>query len=130
MPGGSLPTTLRLAMAAMALALACYTTGVWGERFARDLRPWHAALFWLGFVADTTGTELMRRLAGGFVLNLHTVTGIAALVLMLAHATWATVVLARRDAQAARRFHRISVVVWAIWLVPFVSGMLQGMAST
>lgn len=122
-----MPVQLRIAIVAMALAFLCYTAGVWGERVARQLRPWHAALFWTGFAADTTGTEMMRRIAGGLVLNLHTLTGIAALLLMLGHAMWATTVLARHDRAAASRFHRVSVVVWAVWLVPFVSGMFQGM---
>jgi uncharacterized repeat protein (TIGR03987 family) len=122
-----MPVPLRIAIIAMALALACYTAGVWGERFARHLRPWHAVFFWAGFAADTVGTEMMRRIAGGLVLNLHTVTGIAALAVMFGHAIWATTVLVRHDEARARRFHRLSVVVWCIWLVPFVSGMFQGM---
>lgn len=122
-----MPVPLRIAIVAMALAFLCYTAGVWGERVARQLRPWHAALFWIGFAADTTGTEMMRRIAGGLVPSLHTVTGVAALLLMLGHAIWATAVLARHDQAAATRFHRVSVAVWAVWLVPFVSGMFQGM---
>ena len=45
---------------------------------------------------------------------------------MLLHATWATLVLLRRDERAILTFHRISVVVWAIWLVPFVTGIFLG----
>jgi uncharacterized repeat protein (TIGR03987 family) len=48
-------------------------------------------------------------------------------MLMCAHAIWATVVLVRRDERAISTFHRISVVVWAIWLVPFIGGMVAGM---
>jgi len=110
----------------MVAAFTLYTVGVWTVVFTRHLRPWHAGLFWAGFVLDSTGTELMRRLAGGLHWSLHTATGAAALFLMLAHAVWATVVLIRRDPQALRTFHRISLTVWTIWLIPFVSGLILG----
>jgi uncharacterized repeat protein (TIGR03987 family) len=107
-------------------ALTCYSVGVWGEVLGKRLRPWHAAFFWAGFVLDTAGTEMMRRIAGGLRWNLHTATGMAALTLMLAHAIWATIVLLRRDERAFRTFHRISLTVWFIWLIPFVSGIFMG----
>ena len=122
-----MPAMIRAAMLLMVTALTCYTVGVWGERLAQRLKPWHAMLFWCGFLADTAGTELMRRLAGGFTPSLHTATGLLALLLMLGHAVWATMVLRRRDDAALRAFHRISIVVWAIWLIPFLSGMVVGM---
>ena len=110
----------------MVLALVCYSTGVWSERFAARLRPWHVALFWLGFGCDSLGTDRMRRLVAGLRLTFHGATGAVALLLMLAHALWATTVLLRRNERAIVTFHRISVVVWTAWLVPFVSGALFG----
>jgi len=115
---------VRTAALLMALALACYSTGVWAERIIRHLRPWHLAMFWLGFACDTAGTDRMRRLVGGMRLTFHGVTGLLALGLMLGHALWATAVLLRRDERAQRTFHRISVGVWCVWLVPYLSGML------
>jgi len=110
----------------MIAALSLYSIGVWGAVLARYLRPWHAAFFWLGFLADLTGTELMRRLAGGLHWSLHTATGAVALFLMLGHAIWATIVLRRRHEPALKTFHRISVTVWSIWLIPFVTGLVLG----
>lgn len=110
----------------MLAALAFYSTGVWSERLAAHLRPWHLAMFWLGLVCDSIGTDRMRRMAGGLRLSFHGVTGALALLLMLGHALWATVVLLRRDERAVLTFHRISAVVWTVWLVPFVSGALFG----
>jgi uncharacterized repeat protein (TIGR03987 family) len=49
-----------------------------------------------------------------------------ALLLMLVHAAWATIVLVRRDERAILTFHRFSVVVWTLWLVPFLSGAFLG----
>jgi uncharacterized repeat protein (TIGR03987 family) len=115
-------------MLLMTAALAFYSVGVWSERLAARLKPWHAGLFWLGFLSDTAGTEVMRRLAGGFQLSLHTATGAVALLLMLAHATWATGVLLRRNEQAILTFHRVSVLVWTVWLLPFGTGMVLGLS--
>jgi uncharacterized repeat protein (TIGR03987 family) len=55
------------------------------------------------------------------------VTGVAAILLMIIHAIWATVVLVRKDERAIVNFHKFSVVVWAIWLIPYFSGVIMGM---
>lgn len=121
-----MPPQVRAAVLLMVAALTFYSVGVWASVFSSRLRPWHAGLFWAGFVCDTAGTELMRRLAGGLHWSLHTATGLAALLLMLAHAIWATVVLGRSDARAQRAFHRGSIIAWTIWLIPFVTGLVLG----
>jgi uncharacterized repeat protein (TIGR03987 family) len=109
-------------------ALVFYTVGVWSEKRAGALKRWHLGLFWLGFACDTTGTTLMGMLSGsGFGLGFHGITGILAILLMLFHAAWGTVVLAKKDAVAQRGFHRLSIFVWAIWLIPYLSGMIVGM---
>ena len=119
-------SVVRAAVWLMVSALALYSIGVWSERWTARLEPWHVTLFWLGFLCDTAGTEMMRRLAGGFQFNLHSLTGALALVLMFGHAAWATAVLWRHDERARATFHRVSVVVWCIWLVPFVTGAVIG----
>jgi uncharacterized repeat protein (TIGR03987 family) len=110
----------------MFAAFALYSAGVWAVVLTRHLRAWHAGFFWAGFILDSAGTEIMRRLAGGFQWGLHTATGAAALFLMLVHAAWASIVLLRRDEHALRTFHRISITVWVVWLVPFVTGLWLG----
>jgi uncharacterized repeat protein (TIGR03987 family) len=109
------------------LALVFYTVGVWSERIAGRLKGWHLIFFWLGLVCDTTGTAMMMDFAGGLTADVHGVTGVAAILLMIVHAIWATVVLARRDEHAIVTFHRFSVVVWAVWLIPYLSGVVMGM---
>lgn len=125
-----MPRQLILPAIVMSLAFVFYTTGVWSERIQRDLREWHVVLFWLGLVSDGYATSLMRELVAtgeraGFV---HTVTGVAAFGLMAVHAAWATWVLFRGSREARAGFHRYSIVVWAIWLVPYFGGMIAGMA--
>jgi uncharacterized repeat protein (TIGR03987 family) len=68
----------------------------------------------------------MRRMAGGFHWSFHTATGAVALLLMFVHAIWGTLVLINRGERSARTFHRASIAVWTIWLIPFVTGMILG----
>lgn len=59
------------------------------------------------------------------ILNqIMAVSGVIALALMAVHLLWAVVVLARGVEAEKHRFHRFSVVVWAIWLVPYLTGAL------
>ena len=119
-----MPPIVRAAVVLMVVALGLYSVGVWHSFVTRRLRPWHLGFFWGGFLADSAGTELMRRLAGGFHWNLHTATGAAALLLMLAHALLASGVLLRGNERTLRPFPRVSVAVWVLWLIPFTTGFL------
>ena len=113
------------------LALVFYSLGVWAERIARYLKRWHVVAFWTGFAFDVAGTWAMHRLATGpfDILESHTLTGQIALWLMLIHAIWATRVVRSGTEQARAGFHRYSVVVWLIWLVPYLGGMYMGMSG-
>lgn len=116
------------AILCITLALCFYTVGVWSEKLQRGLRGWHLVMFWTGLAFDTAGTTLMSKIAaGGFTLNFHGVTGLLAIVLMVFHALWATLVLTRGSETSKRNFHRFSLAVWGIWLIPFFSGMLFAM---
>lgn len=112
------------------LALVFYSLGIWAERIARLLKPWHVYTFWSGFVFDVAGTLVMHKMAEGRfdILDLHTLTGQIALWLMLAHAIWATVVIRKNQEHMKVRFHRYSLVVWLIWLVPYFGGMILAMS--
>jgi len=120
-------TESQIPMIIITLALLFYSIGVWSERFAGRLKPWHLAFFWLGLVCDTWGTGLMMEMAGGLSFDLHGITGVIAIVLMLVHAVWATLVLVRKDELAITNFHKFSVIVWLIWLVPYFSPMVFGL---
>ena len=123
--------TLMIAIITITLALVFYTIGVWSEHRSRTLKKVHLIFFWLGLCMDTTGTILRGRIAersmfsGG--VSLHGVTGALAIILMIVHAVWATVVLWKNNEGPAKNFHKFSLVVWAIWLVPYVLGMIIGM---
>ena len=116
-----------LSMILITLALVFYTIGVWSERLAGRLKGWHLIFFWGGLVFDTIGTGMMMEMAGRLTADLHGVTGVLAIALMLVHAIWATVVLLRKDERAILNFHKFSLVVWLIWLVPYFSGFFLSM---
>lgn len=110
------------------LALVFYTVGVWAERISHYLKSWHVVMFWLGIVFDASGTFAMDLINEGIDwLSPHTITGQLALWLMLGHVIWATVVVRRGTEEARTGFHRYSLVVWLVWLVPYIGGMLLGM---
>ncbi|WP_232547046.1 HsmA family protein [Propioniciclava soli] len=122
----------------ISLALVAYTAGVWAERIAGRLRPFHVVLFGAGLAFDASGTWLMSLIAqagthdsatatGGVLMNVMAVTGLIALVLMAVHFLWAVVVLVRNRDAELRTFHRLSVIVWAIWLIPYFTGMIGAM---
>ena len=111
--------TLMIAIITITLALVFYTIGVWSEHRSRTLKKVHLIFFWLGRIAERS------MFSGG--VSLHGVTGALAIILMIVHAVWATVVLWKNNEGPAKNFHKFSLVVWAIWLVPYVLGMIIGM---
>ena len=120
---------LILSATLITLALIFYSVGVWSERIARYLKRWHVAAFWIGFLFDVCGTLAMHRMAER-AFNFwdpHTLTGQIALWLMLAHAVWATQVARSGSDEARKGFHRYSLFVWLIWLVPYFGGMYLAM---
>ena len=124
-----MPVPVLLSTVFITLALVFYSIGVWSERIAGRLKPWHLVFFWLGLVCDTVGTALMMEMAGGLTFGVHGITGVTAILLMVVHAIWATVVLIRKDEVAIRHFHKFSVAVWVIWLIPYLSGAVFGMTQ-
>ncbi len=121
-------STLGIATVLITLALVFYTIGVWAERLARYLKPWHLVFFWLGLACDTGGTYAMELISGRITwTSWHTITGMLAIALMAIHTVWATVVVVRNDDRARQVFHRYSLAVWIFWLVPYLGGMVAGM---
>jgi len=120
-------TPLVIAIVFINIALALYTFGVWAERIQRRLKWWHLAFFWGGLVADTTGTTAMSVISGSlFRATFHGITGNTAILLMLFHAVWATIVLVKKNEKQIASFHKFSILVWVIWLIPMISGMVFG----
>lgn len=129
---------LALAIVLISLALALYTLGVWAERRSGELRWWHVAAFAGGLAADISGTIVMSVIAGSggptgieqnpVLAQMMAATGLLALALMALHLGWAVVTMIRNRDNERHVFHRFSVVVWTIWLVPYFTGMAAAMA--
>lgn len=111
------------------LALVFYSIGVWSERIKGKLQPWHLAFFVLGLICDTWGTGMMLDFAGGLTADIHGISGLAAIILMLIHAVWAFIVLLRNNEKLIYNFHKFSLVVWVIWLIPYFSPMFFSLAQ-
>ena len=121
--------TLILAITFITLALVWYSIGVWAEKIQGRLKPWHLGFFLLGLVCDTTGTTMMKFIASSAARTtvenpIHTITGVAALALMGVHAVWAAIVLLRKQENMQVSFHKFSLFVWGLWLVPYVLGII------
>ena len=112
------------------LALISYTIGVWSERIQGRLKWWHLGMFYTGLVCDSIGTWAMSLMSGSmFNFNFHGITGLAAIVIMFLHAGWATIVLIDKNEALILKFHKFSLVVWVIWLIPMVTGAIFGVAN-
>ena len=112
------------AIITITLALVFYTIGVFGEKLSGGLKKWNLSLFWLGLIFDTTGTTLMVSISTHSSLSLHSITGALAIILMIFHAVWATIVMVKNDTMMKAKFHKLSIVVWLIWLVPYLTGAI------
>ncbi|MGL4450552.1 MAG: HsmA family protein [Sarcina sp.] len=132
-----MPKLLIPAIIFITAALVFYTIGVWGENRAKVLKKKHVIIFWCGLVCDTLGTFTMSRIAAAGTdktithtqLLIHQTTGMLAIILMLIHAVWATFVITRGSEKAKAIFHKFSVLVWFIWLIPYFVGMYIGMSA-
>ena len=118
---------LLFAIITISLALFWYSIAVWAERISYRLKKWHVAFFWIGFLSDATGTITMTLISKGYVFDIHGISGPIALFLMLLHATWATIVIIKKDEKLINNFHKFSMFVWLIWLIPYITGVVMHM---
>ena len=68
-------------------------------------------------------------MAGKMDLDFHGITGALAIALMLSHAIWAIVVLLLKQKKVIVNFHKFSMAVWILWLVPFMTGAAGAMVK-
>lgn len=127
-------TELLYAIITTNLALVLYTLGVWGEKKSGILKKWHVILFWLGLIFDSTGTLLMSNISKTVTktipeieLVIHETAGIFAIILMIFNALYATWILKRNNEHMKKIFHKFSILIWFIWLIPYCIGMIMGM---
>jgi uncharacterized repeat protein (TIGR03987 family) len=124
-------TPVLISTTLITLALVFYSLGVLSERLIKYLKGWHVVAFWIGFTFDISGTYAMHLIAKGpfNILEPHTLSGQLALWLMLVHAIWATFVIVKKNEELRSIFHKFSILVWLMWLIPYFGGIYLGMFS-
>lgn len=122
-----MPTIVLYALIYFTLALLFYSVGVWAERIKKMLKPWHLVFFWMGLIADTLGTAYVKEQVGTVIYNFHTITGILGLLLMFIHTIWATYIVIVNNSKQLYSFHKFSLLVWIVWLIPYFTGLISGM---
>ena len=105
------------------VALVLYTTAIFAHKFKGSLKTWMMVVFGVGLTADVSGTILLCVLPShGWVWTFHSVAGLAALVIMTLHFTWALVAVTKKG-KSELMFHKWSLRAWFLWLAAFVSGI-------
>ncbi len=121
-----MPILMIYAIILFTLALLFYSISVWAGFFAKRLKTWHVYVFLLGLVTDFVATWLTYVSIGSIVFTLHSVLGFISIILMTLHVIWAIVVLIQKNEISLSNFHKISVFVWSIWLLSYISGFVLG----
>ncbi len=109
----------------MSAALIFYSIGVWSEKLQGRLKPWHIVLFMFGLILDSWGTGIMFRITDGVSFSFHGIAGLVAIIFMFIHIIWAVVVLIKNEKRKILKFHRYSLFVWMVWLIPYLSPMFM-----
>ncbi len=124
-----MPPLLFTAVILFTIAMIFYTWGVWAEKHASRLKPWHVKMFACGVGVDTLATVLTFIVVGGIVWTPHAIMGFISLALMAIHFLWALRVIRRGDERALTNFHKLSLIVWVIWMFSYLSGFASGIGK-
>jgi uncharacterized repeat protein (TIGR03987 family) len=110
------------------LALIFYSIGVWNEMHQGELKKFHLIMFWIGLLCDILSTLCMGLVSKTpFEINLHCVTGWIALLMMVFNTLYSTYIFFKGSKKQKQNIKLVSLIIWFVWLVPFVSGMFIGM---
>lgn len=112
------------------LSAAAYTLGVWTLSKNKKLKALQLLLFWLAFCGNAAGAGLLRLAVGegsGFLFRLRSVCIIISVVILFVHAVWATALMSIPEDKSMRIFLRDSKLVWKIWLIFFLPGVILGL---
>lgn len=108
------------------IALVFYSISVWAGWFSKRLKLWHIYVFLIGLFTDYLATVLTYVAIGGIVFTWHAILGFISIALMTIHVVWSIIVYLNKNEQSITSFHRISIIVWGIWMVSYLSGFGSG----
>lgn len=114
---------MRLEESLFFFALAFYTVAIVTSRVRSRLLRWMVVLFGAGLLCDLSGTIfLCFWSASGWQWTAHSISGMAALLIMALHFAWGIVAWRNSD-NKQDQFHRYSLWAWLLWVFAFVSGI-------
>lgn len=119
---------LIVAIVSMLIAVTAYTIAVFTERKAGIILKKHIIIFLIGLFFDVLGTTFMSLISETFKMDIHGITGLAAVILMMIHVVLAILVYLKGTEAQKKNFHHYSLIIWMIWLIPFVTGLIINMA--
>ncbi|WP_057830046.1 HsmA family protein [Colwellia sp. TT2012] len=111
------------------LALIFYSIGIWNDYYHKKLKMWHLTMFGLGVITDTIGTIMMYLHVGHLIFTAHSISGFLGLFLMIFHFCWAFIAIRNNDLELQKTFHRFSILVWAFWMISYISGLYLGISG-
>ena len=111
------------------LALIFYSIGIWNDYYHKKLKLWHLTMFGLGVITDTIGTLCMYLHVGHLIFTAHSISGFLGLFLMIFHFFWAFIAIRNNDIELQKTFHRFSILVWAFWMISYISGLYLGISG-
>ncbi len=120
-----MPTEVFIGLILFTFALLVYSIATWAGVLSGSLKKWHLILFWIGFVADVSGTIIIGSMYNGFVMNTHSYLGAIALIAILAQNIAATKILQGGNEKWIANFpKKISLPIWVIWMASYIAGLM------
>ena len=108
------------AVLAVSLALVCYSGAVSYDLIKKRVSGLSLTLLMMGISFDIMGTFLMSLISEGFTVDLHTIIGLAALVLMITLAIWSYREYRAGLFSRIRRLYAFFALI--VWLAVFLLG--------
>ena len=106
------------------LALLLYSVATWSAILHKELKKRHLICFWIGFAVDLSGTLLIGSAHDGFVVNMHSIIGIFALLAILIQNIMAQKVLNENNTKYLNLFpKRILLPIWLLWMFTYFAGV-------
>ena len=111
-------------------ALLVYSIATWAGVIAGKLKKWHLFLFWIGVVADVSGTFIIGSVYGGFVMNMHSYIGAIAIIAILIQNIFGTkIMLANNEKWIVNFPKKVLLPVWVLWMASYIAGLMLSGAS-
>lgn len=122
---------LIFALGAMILSLVFYTLGVIGERKSKSINKVNIILFWLGFICISIGIYFISGIVQSSIEStdiatsmLQSLVSMISVFIMLFHCVWGSWALIRNNESQQKIFHKYSLIIWIVWLVPYLISIM------